>query len=546
MRGSSPTALYGERVAPAIRLAVAAAAVVGVLAGPPAAPAASLTFAPTADAYVDESQPTVAFGASTVLAAAGAPRRRTLLRFTVSGLAGRAVARATLRLYCTNGSSAGGSVHRVASTTWDEGTVDFVDAPVADAAELARLGPVLRGGSYALDVSALVTGDGTYSLELQTASGDGAFYAARESATGAPQLVVATVPLRVGAYWYGWYGSNGRHWLDGFVRDRLATPQAPLLGRYDSRDPATLAAQLGWAQRYGIDFLISSWWGPGSYEDVSTRDHLLASPALGRTKVAVLYESLALLPRSGGLIDFDVPGVADKLLADVDYLARTVFPNPGYERIDGRPVIYLYVSRIWRGNYAAAIATLRATIRQRYGYDPYLVGDEVDWDGTPTPDRIRLFDAITAYTMYSGRQTPGWPDDTGFLAGVRDRYARFKAVADSYGVHFIPNALPGFDDRGVRLAVDHYVLPHELGPGLTGSYTLFARFLDLDADFLDPARPTLTVTSFNEWHEDTQIEPTAAAAASSLPVLYTQGYPFAAYGTRLLATLYGFRAAHPG
>jgi glycoprotein endo-alpha-1,2-mannosidase len=208
--------------------------------------------------------------------------------------------------------------------------------------------------------------------------------------------------------------------------------------------------------------------------------------------------------------------------------------------------VYIYVTRIWRGEYARAIASLRATIKSRYGYDLYLVGDEVDWDGSPNADRIRLFDAITAYTMYSDLQTPGWPDNTGFLAGVRDRYSRFKAVADANGVRFIPNVLPAFNDRGVRLAAGHYALPHEVRPGIDGSYSLFEQFLGVAADFLNPQLPTLTVTSWNEWHEDTQIEPTAAAAPSSMPVEYTQGYAYHSYGFKLLELLQRFAAAHGG
>lgn len=50
----------------------------------------------------------------------------------------------------------------------------------------------------------------------------------------------------------------------------------------------------------------------------------------------------------------------------------------------------------------------------------------------------------------------------------------------------------------------------------------------------------LTVTSWNEWHEDTQIEPTAAAASSSGPAQATQGYSYPSYGLDLLRGLAHF------
>jgi glycoprotein endo-alpha-1,2-mannosidase len=360
-----------------------------------------------------------------------------------------------------------------------------------------------------------------------------------------PPLPPAPGGVQIGAYFYSWYGPSGRHWLDGHVRSRLATPQGPLAGEYDSRNANTIATQLGWAQGYGVDYFISSWWGAGSYEDVTTRNHVMTSPAIGPTKVTLLYESLTLLPRTAGLITFDA-AAESKLVSDFDYLARTYFGHPSYLKVNGRPVVFLYVTRIWRGNYAHAIATLRSTIKARYGYDLYLVGDEVDWDGSPNADRIKLFDAVTAYTMYSDLQTPGWPADTGYLPGVRTRYSAFKSVADAHGVRFIPNVLPQFNDRGVRLGVNHYVLPPELNGSTQNAYTLFSQFLALGGDYVDPQLRMLTVTSWNEWHEDTQIEPTVPAAASSGPTQYTQGYTYHSYGFKLLDILRAFSDARGG
>ena len=517
----------------------------------PAASAGSVTVVPAADAYVSAAAPTANYGTQAQLRVDGSPVVRSYLRFSLSGLGG-AVTSATLRVFANSAQSTGFSVYSVADTGWSETALTYGNAPALGALRGAS-GAVSAGTWKSVDVTAAVTGNGAYAFALTTTNATALSLASREAGANAPQLVITTsgsppppppaASLQVGAYYYGWYSSAGRHWADGYLRHRLAPSQQPQLGEYDSRAASTIATQLGWAQRYGIDYLISSWWGQGSYEDVTTHDYLLPSPAIGSTKVALMYESLALLPVTSGVINFDATTEA-KLVSDVDYMARAYFSNPHYLRVDGKPVLYFYVSRIWRGDYAHAIATLRATIRQRYGYDLYLVGDEVDWDGTPVPDRIKLFDAITAYTMYSDTQTPGWPDSTGYLTGVRDRYVRFKAAADASGVRFIPDALPGFNDRGVRLAVDHYVLPPELHAGADGSFGLFRGFLDLDASFLDPVVPMLDVTSFNEWHEDTEIEPTAAGTATATPTTYTQGYTYTAHGLGLLDALQQFRAAH--
>lgn len=352
-------------------------------------------------------------------------------------------------------------------------------------------------------------------------------------ALAAPAPAKAPAPrLRVGAYYYPWYSSDGRHWGGGYLRGGLSPPQGPALGEYDSRSPSTLQAHFDWAHRYGVDFFVCSWWGPGSYEDVSLRESVLRSPAVGATGIAVLYESIALLGVSpDGHIVFDDAAEA-KLLADFDYLARTVFSDPHYLRLDGRPVVYLYVTRIYTGEYARAIHDLRAAIRARYGYDLYLVGDEVDWDSAPQPDHIRLFDAVTGYTMYSPSQTPGRPERTSYLRRVRGVYRQYKRAADVAGVAFVPDVLPGYNDRGVRPAVDHYALP--------GGDSLFSKFLELAGGFVDRTRPTLMVTSWNEWHEDTQIEPTAPAPPTALPAELTTGYTYAAQGFALLEALRRF------
>jgi hypothetical protein len=50
---------------------------------------------------------------------------------------------------------------------------------------------VVSGTWYEVDVSSLVTGDGTYSLEITSPSANGVAYSSKEGTAGlAPQLVV--------------------------------------------------------------------------------------------------------------------------------------------------------------------------------------------------------------------------------------------------------------------------------------------------------------------------------------------------------------------
>jgi acid phosphatase type 7 len=162
----------------------------------PAAPT-TLTFTPSADTWVEADTPTTNYGSNTVIGTDNSPVKRLLLKFNVSGIAGRQVQSARLRLRCADPSGLGGIFHRVADTSWTEGGVNWNNAPPGDSATLGQLGAVSTGNWYEVNVSQLVAGDGTFSLDATSTSSDGADYTSKEGAAGfAPQLVVtmASVP----------------------------------------------------------------------------------------------------------------------------------------------------------------------------------------------------------------------------------------------------------------------------------------------------------------------------------------------------------------
>ncbi len=506
--------------------------------------AASSTFTPVADAYVRGDRPNTNYGRQLVLRTDASPVLRSYLRFNLQGLESTVVS-ARLRVYANSANSLGYKVRSVADNNWSETGITYNSAPPASSTITASSGAIAAGTWTEVDVTSLVAGDGLLSLALASPSATATSLASRESARS-PQLIVESVAPAaptISAYYYPWYGSERRHWQQGYVRAVLSTPQAPLLGEYDSRSQAVIDSHFGWAQQYGVDNFIASWNGPRSYEDVTIRDHLLPSPSIGGTTITIFYESIFRLGLANGRINFD-SAAEQRLIDDFDYLARTYFGNPHYYRIDGKPVVYLYVTRIYTGDYARALANLRSTIRAQYGYDLYLVGDEMEPQNTPDADHIRLFDAITGYTMYNVNQAPGWPDDTGYLSAARQLYEEFRTAAANLGVAFIPSVLPGYNDRGVRLAAGHYVLPREVNAATGESYSLFRDFLSLARGYVDPAANALDITSWNEWHEDTEIEPTAPAAASSTPSLYTQGYAHTSHGFRLLEILRAFKDSY--
>lgn len=358
------------------------------------------------------------------------------------------------------------------------------------------------------------------------------------------QPTATTNPI-IGAYYYPWYDTN-RHWNEGYLRENLNPVQEPLLGHYSVRDATVINQHLQWANSYRVKHLVASWWGQGSFEDVTIRDYLLPACSeacnIGEVQIGLFYESSGILQREDSGIHFSEGGSNEQqLIDDFVYMAETYFNHPNYLRIDGKPVVYLYLTRIFKGSYRQVFDNARAHIRTNYGIEMDLVGDEVWWKD-PNEERIGTFDAITAYNMHGPAEYDGYPGDTNFIWDMKMVYHIYQDVANNLQVDFIPGIIPAFNDRGVRLETDHYVIPHEVTDDLAGSgqYTTFWESLKMAFDVLrrrqDDSSPAIVmITSWNEFHEDTNIEPTKGfAGTAGEPFTYTQGYLFEDYGFKLL------------
>ncbi|ATO14065.1 alkaline phosphatase [Micromonospora sp. WMMA2032] len=171
-----------------------AAGTAAVLTGPGAASAASVTFTPVADTYVQSDAAGTNYGTATQIVVDNSPVRRMFLRFTVSGVSGT-ITNATLRLRTisgNDGSNVGGTVRAMSSTSWSETGTTWNNQPAVDGATMGSIGSVGAGSWYEVDVTAAVTGNGTFSFGATSTSSDGAYYSSRESGGNAPQLVITT------------------------------------------------------------------------------------------------------------------------------------------------------------------------------------------------------------------------------------------------------------------------------------------------------------------------------------------------------------------
>ena len=137
------------RISDLARAIAATAAVLALGIAPASASAApqTLSFAPEADTYVDSASPSSTHGRSTGMNADASPQRQSLIRFRVSGLAGRQVTGAKLRLHQVDASASGGRVFSMSATTWSE-SVSWNARPAIDGSMLASFGSVAAGNWY--------------------------------------------------------------------------------------------------------------------------------------------------------------------------------------------------------------------------------------------------------------------------------------------------------------------------------------------------------------------------------------------------------------
>ncbi|MEX0977443.1 MAG: glycoside hydrolase family 99-like domain-containing protein [Pirellulales bacterium] len=340
----------------------------------------------------------------------------------------------------------------------------------------------------------------------------------------------------VGAYYYPWYGSfAGGHDLGQSVRGHLVPPQRPAIGPYNSRAAETISAHIDQSHQGNIDFWAVSWWGPQSSDDVTFRESILRHPRRAELKYAVHYES------TGRLGSLSMPSFKN-LVPDFRHLAEHYFADPNYLKLDGRPVVFMYVTRAYFNGQAArdAVAELRATMKSEFHLNPYLVGDDL-FTGGVDPMRARLWDAITDFDVY-GTVLAQKGSTSAAIAELAKVYDDARAAIAPLGVAFIPTASPGFNDKGVRgghPAAPRYLVLDAKSP----AGHLFQRMLrDVAVPRTDPkAKNILMINSFNEWHEDTQIEPAATAVRTHLDDSgkdrFTEGYFYEGYGDKYLKIL---------
>ncbi len=340
---------------------------------------------------------------------------------------------------------------------------------------------------------------------------------------------LSTESYDIGVYYYPWY-FNDFHGGQ-YLRRHLVPPQEPNLGQYNDRDESIIKQHLSWSRYAGINLWVTSWWGPGSREDVTILNSILQHPDLGDFKIALFYETEG---RTSSFTDYSSLGT------DITYLTEHYFGHPNYMKIDGKPVLFIYLTRVLsaRGTLQKSLDTIRKAASDA-NFSLYIVGDYVFGSPPNVPGDISLLDGVTNYDVYGSMDATGYATQTKVDLYFANQ-ASWKLLADSADVAFIPAVTPGFNDRAVRNG--HAPLSRKLDNNQEFG-SLFRVMIQKAKNLTDSSIDRLImVTSWNEWHEDTQIEPVKPAPTTNLDDsktgdAYTNKLSYESYGERYLQIL---------
>jgi hypothetical protein len=251
-------------------------------------------------------------------------------------------------------------------------------------------------------------------------------------------------------FYYPWYSTPVRDggWAHWYVEENgtpvLSTPYFPTRGLYSSSNAKVVGAHMREIRAAGVGTVVVSWWGEGSPED--ERLPLVAQTA----RLHELNVAIHLEPYPGRSPESTVEDIAD--------LSETGITDFYVYDADRDP------AAVW----AEALAEVPDVVRV-FGHTT-LVGRA----------KASGFDGLYTYDVVS------W---NGSL------FRRLCTQAHKVGLLCAPSVGPGYD---ARLATGH----ETVRPRLEGATydRMWKTALRADADLV-------TITSYNEWQEGTQIEP---------------------------------------
>jgi hypothetical protein len=291
-----------------------------------------------------------------------------------------------------------------------------------------------------------------------------------------PLTIGSVTPRLVLAHYYPWFDRSS--WSSPLLADK---PQQ----EYSTDEPSDVRRVFETAKKAGLDGLVVSWQGLDFGGGWNHRRMLIALDAArdAGLRIATLLETTVANPEHE---QNGVPADPATVRAWLEDILRAYGSHPAYLRVDDRPVVFVYsVPRLRVSDWAEVVQDLQSA-----GLRPMLIGDATRsvW----LPSFHGQFDY--ASNRFTAAEIGGVQLDQGLrvrtyhlLGGVGPRRVWTATVS------------PGYDDRALVSADSR---TPRVSDRENGAY--------YDAQWraaLDAGTDWVVVTSWNEWWENTHIEP---------------------------------------
>ncbi|MFN4181935.1 MAG: glycoside hydrolase family 99-like domain-containing protein, partial [bacterium] len=244
------------------------------------------------------------------------------------------------------------------------------------------------------------------------------------------------------------------------------TVHHPLIGFYDSTDEKLIRTHLRWAKHTGIDGFIVSWWGRDSLSDQVFRKMLEISAQIQGPFLTIRYEEVSLSTK-------------EQVLADLTYILDNYALQDKFLRREEQPVIFLstrVMNALNRLEWAEVVTAMEDYFALLFGEgtDPYELPENINgahWSN-PVKQILKL-----------GKEK------------MKQEYESYVQRARMKGKLACIPVIPGYDDTRIRKEGEK--VDREGGE-------LYVRLFE----YARAANPDcILITSWNEWHKGTEIEP---------------------------------------
>ncbi|MDW8222039.1 MAG: glycoside hydrolase family 99-like domain-containing protein [Gemmatales bacterium] len=297
------------------------------------------------------------------------------------------------------------------------------------------------------------------------------------------------VPRLVLAFYYGWYGTphhTGKwvHWEGVNSQDkRIAnSTHYPAIGVYDSHDPRIVERHCQEAKRAGIDGFIATWWRPRDFHDQGFP--LLLDTARQHGLVVTAY--LETVPQRT-----TVQAVEDAL-----YILSQYGEHPAWLRVQGKPVLFVYaraLDQLGLDNWRRVVSQ----VAQKKPPGALWIGDRL------SKEAARVFDGLHTYNITE--HTAGKSPEQ-IRRWAREQFPHWVRLAQPDKISCL-TIIPGYDDT--KLAERKPPRPVTRRHDGDTYRVLWEEALAAQPDWI-------LITSWNEWHEGTEIEPSVEHGSREL------------------------------